>query len=117
MYYLSQHFRSFAAKFKEQIMAKKYELGLSLDNIISGDSEEAHEIMKELGWISDPLEDNDHHDKRTELCLIMMLSLTMAWISYLFFSHSMLLILGLIGTWFSIIYTIYQHFINDKQVL
>lgn len=62
----------------------KKDLGLSLDCIINGDSEEAMEIYRELGWYKEESKKQETYEPSPSRLIYFFLALILAWLSYLF---------------------------------
>lgn len=82
---------------------KKKEFGFGLDCIINGDSKEAEEIYKELGWYEEKPQ-IDEANKVSSISmnkvLLYLIALLFAWLSYIFIKETHWLFFAMFFTWY-----------------
>lgn len=88
---------------------KKKEIGIGFDCIIDGNSKEAEEIYRKLGWfeVKSPI-DEANKEKSTSMnkVLYYLLVLLLAWLSHIFFDETLWLFGEKFFTW--------HEFLKDK---
>ena len=88
-------------------MRKKKDFGLDPNiRIISGDSEEANKIYKELGWYEEKPQAEDAnymHVKRMNKVLRYLFAFLLAWLSNIFANEDLWLFLVMFFTWHAFI--------------